>query len=52
MTAKARSERDVSGPTSAFVPWSEQMSAHQMKTMHVVYRCSYVIHNFSSSQGD
>ena len=52
MTAKHLSEKDVSAPTSAFVPLSEQMSAHDMKTRHAVYRCLCVIHNFSSSQGD
>ena len=52
MTAKDLSERDVSVPTSAFVPLSKQMSAHDMKTRYAVYRCSSVIHNFSSSQGD
>ena len=46
------SERGVSVPPSAFVPLSKRMSAHDMKTRHAVYRCSCVIHNFSSSQGD
>ena len=27
------------------------MNAHAMKTRHVGYRCSCVIHNFSSNQG-
>ena len=52
MTAKNLSESDVSVSISAFVPWSRQMSAHQMKTRHAGYRCSCVIHNFSSSRGD
>jgi hypothetical protein len=52
MTAKDLSERGVSIPTSAFIPLSKQMSAHGMETRHAVYRSSYVIHNFSSSQGD
>jgi len=52
MTAKDLSERDDSVPTSAFVPWSEQMSARRMKSRHAACRCSYVIHNFSSSRGD
>jgi hypothetical protein len=52
MTAKDLSERDVSAPATAFVPLSEQMSAHDMKTRHALYRCSCIIHNFSSSQGD
>jgi hypothetical protein len=52
MTAKGLSESVVSVPTSAFIPWSEQMSAHHMKTRHALYRCSCVIHNFSSSRRD
>ena len=52
ITAKGLTERGVSVSTSAFVPWSDQISAHQMKTRYALYRYSYVIHNFSSSQGD
>ena len=52
MTEKNLSESGVSAQTSAFVPWTEQMNAHQMKTRHAVYRCSCVIHNFSSSRED
>ena len=52
MTAKDLSERDVWGPASPCVLWSEQMSAQHMKTRPAVYRCSCVIHNFSFSQGD
>jgi hypothetical protein len=52
MTEKNLSESDVSVSTSAFVPWREQMRARHMKTRHAVYRCSCVIHNFSSSRGD
>jgi hypothetical protein len=52
MTEKNLSESDVSVSTSVFVPWREQMRARHMKTRHAVYRCSCVIHNFSSSRGD
>jgi len=52
MTSKDLSERDDSAPKAAFVPWNKQMSAHHIKTRHAGYRCSCVIHNFSSSQGD
>jgi hypothetical protein len=52
MTAKDLYERDVSVLPSTFVPWSQQMSAHHMKTRHAVYRCSCVIHNLLSSSGD
>jgi hypothetical protein len=37
-------------PTSAFVPWNEQMSVHDMKISYAVYRCSSVIHNLSLNQ--
>ena len=40
----------VSPSTPAFVPWSEQMSTHDLKTGHVGYCCTCVIHNFSSNQ--
>jgi hypothetical protein len=36
MTPKDLSERDVSVLTSAFVPWSQQMSAHRMKIGHAI----------------
>lgn len=52
MTVEGLSERDVSVPTPAFVPLSKQMSAYDMKIRYADYRCSCVIHNFSSSQGD
>lgn len=52
MTAKDLSERDVPVPTSAFVPWSQQMSAHHMKTRHAVYRSSCVVHDFSFNHAD
>ena len=52
MRAKDLSESDVSVPRSAFVPWSQQMSAHHMKTQHAVYRSSRVVHNFSSSRAN
>ena len=35
----------------AFVPWSEQMSAHHMKPRPIDYHCCCVIHKFSSSRG-
>jgi hypothetical protein len=41
----------VSRQMPGFIPWSEQMSAHDMKTSHVAYRCGCVIHNVSSNQG-
>jgi len=41
----------VWAPMPTFVPWSGQMSAYAMKTRHVGYRCSHVIHNFSFNQG-
>jgi hypothetical protein len=34
MTAKDLSEREVSVPTSAFVPLSMQVSAHDRKNRH------------------
>lgn len=40
----------VSASRPAFIPWSEQMSAHDLKTGHVGYGRSYVIHNFSCNQ--
>jgi hypothetical protein len=52
MTAEGLSGRDVSVLTPAFAPLSKQMGAYDMKIRYVVYRSSYVIHNFSSSQGD
>lgn len=51
-TAKTLSERDVSVSTSAFIPWSGQMGARQMKTRHAACRCLCVIHNVSSSRVD
>jgi hypothetical protein len=30
----------ISVPTAAFVPWNEQMSAHELKISYAVYRCS------------
>ena len=52
MTAKDLSARDISVQTSTLLPLSKQMSAHDMKSRHAVYRCSCVIHNFLSTQGD
>ena len=52
MTVEGQSERDVSVPMPAFAPLSKQMGAYEMKIRYAVYRCSCVIHNFSSSQGD
>jgi hypothetical protein len=52
MTVEGLSERDVSVPKPAFVPLSKQMGAYEMKIRYAVYRCSCVIHNFSSSQGN
>ena len=40
MGAKDLFGSDVSVPTPSIVPWSEQMSAHDMKTRHALYRCS------------
>jgi hypothetical protein len=40
VAAKALCGSDVSAPTPAFVPWSEQMSAHDMKTRHALDRYS------------
>jgi hypothetical protein len=51
MEAKHLLGSSVSRPMPGFIPWSEQMSAHDVKTKHVTYRCVYVIHNFSSNQG-
>jgi len=42
----------ISVPTAAFVPWNEQMSAHEMKISYAIYRCSSVIHNLSFIQED
>jgi hypothetical protein len=52
MTIEGLSERDVSVPAPAFAPLSKQMGAYDMKIRYAVYRCSCVIHNFSSSQGN
>jgi hypothetical protein len=52
MTVEGLSERDVSVPAPAFAPLSKQMGAYDMKIRYAVYRCSCVIHNFSSSQGN
>jgi hypothetical protein len=51
MTAKDLYGSSVSPPPHDFVPWSEQMSALDMKTRHIGYRWSCVIHNFSSNHG-
>jgi hypothetical protein len=51
MEAKHLLGSSVSRPMPGFMPWSEQMSAYDVKTSHVVYRCVCVIHNFSSNQG-
>jgi hypothetical protein len=52
MAAKGLSERVVSVPTSVFVPWTQQMSAHHLKTGHTDHHFSCVIHNVSSGRGD
>lgn len=52
VTVKDQSETDVSMPTAAFMPWSQEMSIQPMKTKYAVYHCSCVIHNSSSSRGD
>lgn len=51
MEAKHLFGSSVWAPMPIFVPWSEQMSAYAMKTRHIGYRCSCVIHNFSFNQG-
>jgi hypothetical protein len=51
MAAKHLFGSSGSAATPAFVPWSEQMSAHDLKSRHVGYGCSCVIHNFSFNQG-
>ena len=52
MTVEGLSERAVSVPPPAFAPLSKQMGDYDMKIKYAVYRCSCVIHNFSSSQGN
>jgi hypothetical protein len=50
MAVKHLCGSSVSASTPTFAPWSEQMSAHDLKTRHVGYSCACVIHNFSSNQ--
>src|SRR5262245_32091478 len=50
VTAKHLIGGSVSSLMLVFVPWSEQMNAHGLKTTHVGYGCSSVIHNFSTNQ--
>src|SRR5262245_20144603 len=52
MTPKRRSESGVPRSRLAFVPWSEEVSAHRMKTRYVAYRCCCVIHHSSFCRGD
>ena len=50
ITAKDLLGYSVWVPMPAFIPWNEQMSAHDLKIRYAVYRYSPVIHNLSFNQ--